>query len=105
MKNMTKFRYNIRNALLTLVGGLLFLIVLFSIVIWFVSGSFLPLIISCIVFTSFAIFARIKYGLKFFEPLKDENRRKSLMHNNSSQSLSDAIYISNINHDTMYNDK
>ena len=57
----------IKVALLKLVAGLLFLTVLFSVLIWFVSSSLLPLTISAIVFTSFAIFARIKYGLKIVE--------------------------------------
>lgn len=94
MKNINK----IRNALLTLVGGLLFLIVLFSIIIWFVSGSFLPLVISGIVFTSFTIFARIKYGLKFVEPLNDKNIQNQNNRSNLSLSPCDTIKITNINH-------
>lgn len=94
MKNINK----IRNALLTLVGGLLFLMVLFSIIIWFVSGSFLPLVISGIVFTSFAIFARIKYGLKFVEPLNDKNIQNQNNRSNLSLSPYDTIKITNINH-------
>lgn len=107
MKNINKFRYNIRNALLTLVAGLLFLTVLFSALIWFVSGAFLPFIVSGILFTTFTVLARIKYGLKFVESLNSEDILKQnnmdKIHDNSSSSLHNAIYISNINHDTIYN--
>ncbi len=107
MKTITKNRYNIKIALLTLVAGLLFLTVLLSALILFVSGAFLPLIISVVLFITFTIFARIKYGLKIIEPLNDEDILKQndsiTMSDNNSSSLSNAIYISNINHDTIYN--
>lgn len=107
MKNMTKFRYNIRNALLTLVAELLLFTVLISALVWFISGTFLPFIVSGVLFTTFTVLARIKYGLKFIEPLNSENileqNNMNKMHDISSSSLHDAIYISNINHDTIYN--
>ncbi|WP_242349343.1 hypothetical protein [Mucispirillum schaedleri] len=98
MKNINKFRYNIRNALLTLVAGLLFLTVLFSALIWFVSGAFLPFIVSGILFTTFTVLARIKYGLKFVELLNDKNIQNQNNRSNLSLSPYDTIKITNINH-------
>ncbi len=62
---------NIKVILLKLVIGLLFLTVLFSVLIWFVSGAFLPFIVSGVLFTTFTVVTKIKYGLKIVEPTND----------------------------------
>lgn len=98
MKNMTKFRYNIRNALLTLVAGLLLFTVFFSALVWFISGTFLPFIVSGVLFTTFTVVTKIKYGLKIVEPLNNKDTLKQNNRSNLSLSPYDTIKITNINH-------